>query len=878
MHRFRQILFRLQPFFRRRKIEAGLSEELRTHLDMATEANIVAGMSPEEAQHAAQRDFGGTDKAKELYRDERGIRWVENFLRDLLFVVRTLRKNPGFMLAVVATLAIGIGATTAMIVIVWQGLFPTLPFAHEERVVVIDEFDRQRNTSMVEFASRYVQIRSSSNSFAKIAAQGAEQMNLVVNGDPEALISAWVTPEFFAVFGVNAACGRTFYAEEHVTGGASGAVVVLSHGVWLQRFGGDTAVIGREINLGGRLRRVVGVMPERFLAPPGFASWGLFLPLAEDELVKAGAWSRVWMAGRLKPGVLPGEAGAEISALGMPTPGSPNLWNHLDPQVIPIRDKYRPETARLFWVFLGAAAFLHSIAIVNALNLALMRIVSRRRELAVRIALGGNRVQVGRLLLLESLLLCALAGAAGLGIAHGAINLLGGVAADSLPGERPAFSSFSGEIWMVATVCAVVTGLALAVVPAWRVGRTSVQDALKEGAGSLGDSRRLQRLRSMFVVLQTALTVALLAGGGVTMRSYVALQRAGFGFDPSGKLAVDGALETGAIPVDPYLDLASRAVEEIGRVSGVRTVALAENLPLSNWIGDCQVRAAERPEAPLINCSCNKVSPEYFNLLGLPVLAGRGFVGFKRGDAPVVIVNETLARKAFPGENPLGRRLEMPGMPAAEIVGVVADTRERGARAEALPQTFVPFWQRNGDGTSWLTILVRVEGGQSAGLNAAIRRAAFAVEPRWTMHVRPLDDYAKDTVRVERTTTVLLEVFAMLSLGLAAMGLFAVMAYSVAQRRREFGLRIALGAGPGAVQRLVLGRGLALAAIGLLVGLGAAAGLTRFLRSVLFETGPCDPAIYIAVAAGLLVVALLACWLPAQRAAQVDPAEALRAE
>ena len=878
MNRLRQILFRLQPFFRRRKIEAELSEEMRAHLEMATEANIAAGMSPEEARLAALRASGGVDQAKEAWRDERGLRWVDDLLRDLRFAARALGRNPGFTLAVVATLAIGISATTAMTVIAWQGLFPTLPFAHEERVVAIDEFHRQQNMPMVEFAARYVQIRSRSNSFAKVAAQQAEQMNLVVNGDPEVVMVAWVTPEFFAVFGTSATRGRTFYPEDHVTGGASGAVVVLSHGVWQRRFGGDPAVIGREVYLGGRLRRVVGVMPERFLAPPGFASWGVFLPLAEEELVKASMWSRVWMAGRLKPGVLPSEAAAEISALGMPEPGNPDLWSHLDARVLPIRDRYRPEAAQLFWVFLGAVVFLHAIAIINAVNLILMRMVSRRRELAVRIALGGSRVQVGRLLLAECLLLSALAGAAGWGIARGAINWLGAVAADSLPGERPAFSSFSDRVWMVALLGAVVTAAVLAVIPAWRVGRTSVQAALKEGAGSLGDSRRLRRLRAAFVILQTALTVALLAGGGVTMRSYVALQRTGFGFDPTGKLAVDGALETGAIPVAAYLDLARRAAEEIGRVPGVQMVALAENLPLSNGSDDCEVCTSDRPEAPPINCSGNKVSPEYFKLLDLPVRAGRGFAGFKPGDAPIVIVNETLARKAFPGENPVGRHLKMPGMPDAEIVGVAADTRERGPRAEALPQFFVPFWQRNGDGTSWLTMLVRIEDGQSAGLNAAIRRAAFAIEPRWTMHVRPLDDDAADAVRVEHTTMVLLEIFAVLSLGLAALGLFAVMAYSVAQRRREFGLRIALGAGPGAVERLVLGRGLVLAAIGLAVGLSAAAGLTRLLQSVLFETGPCDPATYLAVTVGLLVVALLASWLPARKATRVNPVEALRAE
>jgi putative ABC transport system permease protein len=549
---------------------------------------------------------------------------------------------------------------------------------------------------------------------------------------------------------------------------------------------------------------------------------------------------------------------------------------NIKPRIVPLVAYYQTDRSYIYWVFLGAVGFLYAIAGSNAVSLMLARTVARRRELGVRLAMGGSRWQIIRLLLTESLVLTTLAGFIGIFIAQWGYWAL--MTRQSPQAPAPAVQVWALHLPMLATVVAVsvLTSILVVIIPALRINHTHLSEALKEGAGSLGDSRRLQRMRSGLVVAQAALAVTLLAGAGLTLQSFWRLERVNLGFDPANKLAVNGVLPDG-ISQEAFLSLTTRFRDDIARLPAVVDVTYSGILPLANFAASWEVKIDGRPELGEIQFSANRVSPEYFTTLGLPILAGRGFAGMRPSDPPVAIINETAARRYFGSINPVGQHLDLDRYGKWEIIGVVTDVREWGRRQEIKPQFYYPFWQPPVFTGSFIE-LVRLATAPPSGLEAMIRRAAYTAEPRLIVNVQHLADNAQQDVQNERNAMLILEVLSALALVLAATGLFAVMAYAVAQRQREFGVRMALGAAPGDLQWLVLRRGLVLAAAGVVIGLSAAWGLTRFLQSVLYETSPHDPVTYASVAGVLLAVAAAACWLPARRAARVDPMIALRAE
>lgn len=793
--------------------------------------------------------------------------------------VRRLVRNWEFTAAVVGILAIGMASSTVMSVVWREALSPHLPFANEERVVLIDELNRAQGTPVFEFASRYLQVRARSSSFECLAAQMAEQMNLVVREEPEALMAAWVSPDFFAAFGSSPFLGRTFYPEEFVSGKDAGSVVILSYETWKRRFGGDRAILSREVELGGRHRRVVGVMPQRFVAPPRFASWGVFLPLREEDLRAAGSWGRVWMVGRLKKGTSVAAAAAELKVLGVPDLKLAEMWEKMQPSVDSVRDRYRPGAPQLFWAFGAAVAILYAAAVFNATNLLLMQMSSRGREIAVRVALGASRWRVATWLICECAIVCALSGALGGVLAWETLDWFGDLAASALPGERPPLSSNAVEMWLIAAAIAFVTGLILASVSAWRGGRPDIYGALKAHAGLAGESRRQKRLRGALVCLQSAVAVALMIAAGICAQSYLALCHVGFGFDGSGVLFADGAFATGAMPLDGYLQLSEAVKTELLRVPGTTSVALVENLPISSWVAGCQVKSAPATDESRFECSCNRVSPSYFEMLGLRIGAGRVFGEGRPGDAVVAVINETLAGRLFGKRSPIGQRIDLGEAGQAEIVGVIGDTREKGPRLDALPQVYLPFWARDRNATSWLTVLVRTRDGFGRpGLESAIRQACRRVAPNWTFRLRALTEEGADLVRVERTTSLLIGCFGALALLVASLGVFSVAAYSVVQRQRELALRSALGATAGRIYRQVVIEGLALTAGGVVLGTAGAMALGRFLGSVLFEISALDPNTYATMPLVFLALTVVACSLPAWRAARIAPAAILRDE
>jgi len=881
MTRLRQIIFRLQPFFRRRKIETDLSEEMRVHLEMATEANVASGMPPEAARYAARLEFGGVDQVKEAWRDERGIRWIEDLLRDLRFAARSLRKNPGFALAVVATLAIGIGATTAIVSYARPIVFPKLPYVQPERLVVVTDLDAtgaQPETPypFFSFPYRLAFYRESATSFAALGGSRFDQMNLVVHNDPAAATISWVTADFLPLLSATAEHGRLFLPEEHQSN--RGDVAVLTWALWEKRFGADPGIVGQNIFLAGRARRVVGILSRQFRPPNLFNPADIYLPDALSPTPTSFPFQWLQVAGRLKAGATIEQARAEIARLCPPPPGwNPTSFERFKPRIVPLTAYYQTDRSCIYWVFLGAVGFLYAIACSNAVSLLLARTVARRRELGVRLAMGGSRWQIVRLLLTESLILATLGGLIGILVAQWGYWAL-------MSRQPPQAPAAVVQIWnlnlpMLVTVMAVsvLTSVLVVVIPALQIKHIQLGDALKEGAGALGTSRRLQRLRSCLVVTQAALAVALLAGAGLTLQSFWRLERVSLGFDPANKLAVSGMLPDAGISQEMFLNLATRFRDALAGVPGVVDVTCSGVLPMAHFASTMGVKIDGRPELGEIQFSYNHVSPEYFATLGLALLSGRDFTGMRPGDPPVAIINQTAAHRYFGSNDPVGKRLDLDRFGEWEIVGVVADVREWGRRQEIKPQLYAPFWQPPVNTGSFIE-LVRLAAAPPPGLEAMIRRAAYAAEPRLTITVDHLADNARQDVRNERNAMLILQVLSALALVLAATGLFAVMAYAVAQRQREFGVRMALGAAPGDLLRLVLRWGFLLAALGVVIGLGAAWGLTQFLQSVLFETNPREPITYLGVTVVLLGVAAAACWFPARRASRINPVEALRAE
>jgi predicted permease len=881
MNWLRQFLFRLRALFRKERLDAEMSEELRAHLEMQEQANRAAGMSSDEAHFAARRQFGHLDGIKETARDQRGWVWLELLAKDFRFAVRSLAKSPGFTLAVVATLAIGIGATTAIVSYARPIVFPQLPYVQPERMVVMTNSDVTGSQPKAPYPFfslpyRLAFIRETATSFAALGSCRFDQMNLVVHDDPAAAYVGWVTTDYLTLFGATAEHGRLFVPEEYRS--TSGDVALLSRTIWLKRFGADPGIVGQEIFLGGKSRRVVGILSMRFSPSYSFSSADIYLPDSPSPTPTVLPFQWLQVVGRLKPGITIEQARAEMSQLHLPVPPRINAayLESIKPRIVPLAAYYQTDRTYVYWVFLGAVAFLYTIAGSNAVSLMLARTVARRRELGVRLAMGGSRWQIIRLLLTESLVLTTLAGFIGIFIAQWGYWAL-------MTRQSPHTSVPTAQVWalhlpMLITVVAVsvLTSILVVIIPVLRINHTHLSDALKEGAGSLGDSRRLQRLRNCLVVTQAALAVAMLAGAGLTLQSFWRLERVNLGFDPTNKLAVNGILPEG-ISQEAFLSLIARFRDDIARLPAVVDVTYSGILPLANFAASWEVKIDGRPELGEIQFSVNRVSPEYFATLGQPILAGRGFSGIRPTDPPVAIINETAARRYFGSTNPIGQHLDLDQHGKWEIIGVVGDVREWGRRQEIKPQFYYPFWQPPIITSSFIQ-LVRLATAPPLGLETMIRRAAYTAEPRLIVNVQHLADNAQQDVQNERNAMLILEVLSALALVLAATGLFAVMAYAVAQRQREFGVRMALGAAPGDLQWLVLRRGFVLAAAGVVIGLSAAWGLTRFLQSVLYETSPHDPVTYASVAGVLLAVAAAACWLPARRAARVDPMIALRAE
>jgi predicted permease len=811
---------------------------------------------------------------------------MRTLLKDVRFAARGLWKRPGFTAVAVVTLALGIGANTAIFTVIDAALLRSLPYRDPARLVHLWETKRSRDferreASYPDFLDWRAQ---SADVFEGVAGYAPRQFTLALEGEAARARGATVTANFFDLLGVRAEAGRTFVAGEDEPGAAPAAV--LGHGLWLRRFGGDRAVVGRKVALDGEPFTVVGVLPADFQ----FARLGeteVWTSLAVSPQVASRRYMH-WLqvVARLKEGVDTEAAGAALSAVAARIESEdPGAHAGVGLRVVGLQEEFVGPVRPVLLVLLGAVGFVLLIACTNVANLLLARSASRRREMAIRAALGASRWRVVRQLLTESVLLSMAGGAAGLVLALWGVDLLVAAIPPAQLAQMPYLRGLSldADVLLFAFGLSLLTGVLFGLTPALASTRTDLQESLKEGGRSSG-SRASARLRDLLVVSEVALALVLLVGAGLLLKSLAVMLKVDPGFDARGLLTMRVALPPARYAEDAQ---AARFYEEllrrVSQLPGVRGAAATSNLPLAGdgGTGTPQVFGRATPASELTEAHLRTVSANYFEVMGIPVAGGRAFGPRDTSDAPrVLLVNKTFAERVFPGEDPVGRRLtfRFTGERQFEIVGVVGDEKVTSLDARTTP---VVYFHNQQDADSSAALVLRAEGADPLALAGAVREAARGVDPEVPVFaVQTLEQMVSGTraTFVRRYPAYLTGVFACVALLLALVGIYGVVSYAVTQRTREIAVRVALGARGRDVLRLVLRHGLGLALAGVAAGTLGALALTRLIEGLLFGVSAADPAVYTLVGLLLVGVALLACLGPARRATKVDPMVALRYE
>ncbi|MFW6201178.1 MAG: ADOP family duplicated permease [Gemmatimonadota bacterium] len=888
MRLIEELLYRLRALFTRADLESELDEELRFHVERETEKLVrEEGLEPAEARRRALVAFGGVEQAKEGARRARGVPWFENAARDLRFAVRGLRSSPAFAAVVVLTLAIGIGANTAVFSVVDGVLLRPLGFADSDRIVRLLEYMSDGSGRGTISSPNFYDWRDEATVFEAAALYDEYRPTLTGVDEPVRVPAASVSASYFEVLGVRPAAGRFFLPEEDEPGSSR---VVLGWGLWQERYGGDPSVVGATIELSGFEYTVVGVAP-RGLEDAGLSGDRFEPPRlwrsTPSYFATNGRGGRSFTAvARLRPGVTVERAQEELSAIHarLAERFPENNANRVV-RVEPLKDQIVGDVRPALLALLGAVGLVLLIACANVANLLLFRAASRRREVSLRAALGASGGRIAQGLLAESLVLAVLGGLAGVGLAYLATSVLADLAASHLPrvenvGVDPRVLGFTA---LVTVATALLVGLA----PAWRAMRVDAADALAAGGRTSTGDRAQARFRSAVVAAEVALAVVVVIGGALLGRSLAELRAV----DPG--IAVDRLLVMEVDPPnDPYFGddadtlltgltrLYDGLVDRVLRVPGVRAAGLTDVLPLSGGFNGFAYRvvgpalpdpAAEPPRAEL-----RAVSPAYFEAMGIPRLRGRGFEASDAASAPpVVVVNDALARRHWPEGRAVGERLDIGGEEAATIVGVVGDVTQFSLDRSPEPTVYRPHPQAPGWMRDDQTLVVRTER-DPATVAGAVRAAVREVEPRMTIaDVRPMSAVLGGTLAQPRFRTLLLGAFSLMALLLAVIGVYGMVAYGVAQRTRELGLRMALGATTRQVAGMVVGEGLRPVLAGTLIGLAAAFGATRLISGLLYGVGATDPLTFALVPITLVAVAALAAWLPVHRAGRRAVSEVL---
>jgi predicted permease len=879
------LLAKLKELFGAREPDCDFDQEMQAHIDLLTERYVGQGMTRQDADWAARRQFGNSALLQQDRREMRTFSWLETLCLDLRHGARQLRLNPMFTAVAMLALAFGIGANTAVFSIVDGVLLRPLSYPDPDRLLKIYETTAEFGQSSVAYPN-YLDWRSGSHSFAEMAAMRGDDFNFTGTGEPEQVPGEYVSASLFPVLGVRPLLGRTFLPEEDRQGAA--CTVILSYQFWQRRFGGDTNILSRALTLNGASCTVVGVLPADFRFR--HIAW-IFIPIEQWNAV--GLRTReehpgLQVVGRLRPGASMESAQAELTSIC-------NSLAHQYPKtnaghgakVAPMKDDMVGYIRPTLLLLEGAVGFVLIIACANVANLLMARSTARRRELAIRIALGAGRKRVVRQLLTESVLLSLGGAAAGLLLAREGIALVLNMMRGTLP--RAGEIGIDSSVLWFTLVVSIVSGLVFGVAPAFHGANANLQDFLKEGARGAGGGRH--RAEGAFVAVEVGVAVILLTGAGLMMQSLWRLWRVDPGFNTRQLLTAQVALSPGVMASPPAIRLAyDQLLARAKAIPGARSAAMTSLVPLGDsdseipfWPGRGPQPRSDRLTAALFFV----VTPDYPGAMQIPLRSGRFFTEQDNiTSPPVVVVDEVMARHVFPGQDPVGKQLSLMVLGPVQIVGVVGHVKHWGLdsddAAKLRDQLYFPFQQVPDrfmtEGVAGLTLLLRTAPEPLSLVGAVRAQVAGPTHDQPTYAVRTMEQIISGSLAERRFTMLVLSVFAAAALLLAAIGIYGVMSYSVTRRMHELGIRATLGASRRELLGLVLRQGMRLAAIGMAGGVVATLALTRFLVRQLYGVRPADPVTIAAVALLLGGIALLACYIPARRATTVDPAIALRCE
>jgi putative ABC transport system permease protein len=865
---------------RRKRADRELDEELQFHLQNQIEQNVERGMNPDEARYAARRLFGGIEQVRERCRDLRGVNFVESLIQDIQFGLRQLRRNPGFTLVAVLTLALGIGVTTAMFSVVDRILFYPLPYPHADRLVSVGFYAPIASGEFM-LGTDYLEWRARQTPFQAFTSWSGISACDLTGRMPLRLSCARVESTFLPTFGITPLLGHNFTRAEDQPRAPKTAL--LSYGLWQTRFGGARDVVGRTISLDDEPVRIIGVLPRTFELPT-LARADLLVPQQLDEAAqhRPAAGSVIRTFARLKPGISIAQARAALEPLFLQSLKwvPPQFQKEVTLGTRSLRDFQVGNLRLVLWILFAAVAAVLLIACANVASLLLARAVRRRQEFALRWALGAGRARLIRQSLTESLLLAGAGGAAGCCLAAALLRIFIAIAPGGIP--RLDQARIDPPVLIFVLAASVLCGISLGLAPALQFPRGKTLKGWREAEFTR------HRFRQGLVASQIAVSLMLLAGASLLLRSLWNLDHEPLGMDIRGVLTVNidlgGQFHSNTAE---QLALFKRVEERLKALPGVQQLALTDSLPPGGWAHATIYASIEVEGRPRFKSGTGgmvvwrAVTPAYFSALGIPILRGRSFNKLDRApDRHVIILSTELAPRLFPGRNPLGQnlRLELQG-PWYEVVGVAGNVKNNGLTGRADPEYYIVRGHAPVNSTRFASVIMRVRLGMNPSAVAhSVRSAVAEIDPDLPITIETMKQRVGSLVVRPRFDASLLGLFAVMGAILAAIGIYGMISFLVTQRTHEIGIRMALGAQRKDVVQLVVGQGMALALIGVGIGIADALGLTRLLSSMLYGVKPTDPLTFAVVSLVLAGVALLACYIPARRAMKVDPAVALRHE
>jgi predicted permease len=878
---------RLRALFHRDTVIDEIDEEMRLHLELEKDANLAKGMSLKDAHQEAVKSFGNYASLRDVAYGVRGGGMLETLWQDIRYGARVLAKHKGFTAIAVLTLALGIGANTAIFSVVNELLLRPLPYPDADRVVMVWEVTpsgRHENTTS---RGNFRTWREQNQSFEAMAAFSDQRLNLTGDGVPEEVPVQFVTPELFQILGIQPLVGRLITQAD--VDPQKGQVALLSYGLWQRRFGGDPAIVGKVIKLHGAPFNVIGVMPADFQwhikkrSGTG-KSPDLWTVLSMPSSGPSLRGRFLSVVAKLKPNVSRVQAENDVKTIeARIAQDAPEYNKGYGVEVIPLREQLVGNARSALLILLGAVGFVLLIACANVANLMLARAADREKEIALRTALGAHRLRIVRQLLTESLLLALSGSVLGLALAWLGIRALIAISPRDLVSFQSVGINLTVLCWTLGI--SLATGILFGLAPALEAARINLNDALKEGGkGGGGQNARSRRLRGAFVVAEVALALVLLSSAGLLVKSFIRLQNIDTGFQTDNILTMVVPLSTTKYPEDPQvISFFRQAHERIKALPGVEAVGIVNYLPLYGGLGSATGFKVEgRPipppgQGPSTNVRVSDTG--YFSAMGIPLLRGRNFSDLENTEAKhVVLINQAMVQKYFPGEDPIGKRIDVAMFDKpnpTEIIGVVGDVRYDSLTDKPEPTVYFPHPDLT---YGFMTLVIRTST-EPTSIAAAVQREVRAIDADQPVaDVRSMNQVMSETRSRARFNTLLLGLFAALATLLAAVGIFGVMNYSVTLRTHEIGLRIALGAAPARVLLLILRQGLVLTLIGIAIGLGGAIALTRLVSGLLFDVKATDPVTFSVIVVLLGIVSLIACYIPARRATRVDPLVALRYE